>query len=424
MKIKTKEISPEKALGLSSPAHKKPKKPWLLFRTLLWLLSFFEVRSVKCRYNEIGMEKIGKKTPCLILMNHSCFLDLKIAVDYFYPRPFNIVCTSDGFVGKAWLMRMIGCIPTDKFVSDFSLVKDISHTLKNEKSSVLMYPEASYSFDGKATPLLESVGKLIKMLKVPVVTVITHGVFHHDPLYNGLRLRKTRAEVDVKCFLTPEEAAALSPEEINEKLAKEFDFDNFRWQQENSIKVKEPFRAEGLNRVLYKCPHCKAEGKTEGKGVTLTCHACGKIYTLTEEGYMQADDGVTEFPHIPDWYQWERDEVRREIEEGRYSLDIDVDIALGIDHKAIYKIGEGHLTHNEHGFLLTGCDGLLEYVQSPLSSYSLYADYYWYEIGDMICIGTKGRLFYCFPKNGEDVVAKTRLATEELYKIEMKKIRK
>ena len=40
----------------------------------------------------------------------------------------------------------------------------------------------------------------------------------------------------------------------------------------------------------------------------------------------------------------------------------------------------------------------------------------------MIGIGNRDVLYYCFPKNCGDVVAKTRLATEELYK--MKKTRK
>jgi hypothetical protein len=52
-----------------------------------------------------------------------------------------------------------------------------------------------------------------------------------------------------------------------------------------------------------------------------------------------------------------------------------------------------------------------------VACYSAYADYYWYEIGDMICIGDQEILYYCFPQEGGDVVAKTRLATEELYKI-------
>ena len=61
--------------------------------------------------------------------------------------------------------------------------------------------------------------------------------------------------------------------------------------------------------------------------------------------------------------------------------------------------------------------GKLDYTQKPSASYSLYSDYYWYEIGDMICIGNSQVLYYCFPTEGKDVVAKTRLAAEELYKL-------
>ena len=88
-----------------------------------------------------------------------------------------------------------------------------------------------------------------------------------------------------------------------------------------------------------------------------------------------------------------------------------------VDFKAIYMVGEGHLTHDENGFTLTGCDGELSYTQSPKASYGLYSDYFWYEIGDVICIGDRKCLYYCFPKGAGDVVAKTRQAAEELYKI-------
>ena len=107
-----------------------------------------------------------------------------------YPRPFNIVCTSDGFVGKEWLMRHLGCIPTQKFVSDLGLVRDMLYAVRELHSSVLMYPEASYSFDGTATPLPEGIGKCVKMLGVPLVMIHTYGAFARDPLYNGLQLRK------------------------------------------------------------------------------------------------------------------------------------------------------------------------------------------------------------------------------------------
>ena len=90
-----------------------------------------------------------------------------------------------------------------------------------------------------------------------------------------------------------------------------------------------------------------------------------------------------------------------------------------IDSKSIYFVGDGRLIHNTDGFHLIGCSGKLDYKQSAAASYSLYSDYYWYEIGDMICIGDTNALYYCFPKECGDIAAKTRLAAEELYKISL-----
>ena len=156
---------------------------------------------------------------------------------------------------------------------------------------------------------------------------------------------------------------------------------------------------------------------TEGKGTKLICHACGISYELSETGYLKADWGETRFSHIPDWYRWERECVRKELADGSYRLDFAVDIYMLTDTRCVYKVGGGRLLHTTDGFELTGCDGKLEYKQLPQASYSLYSDFYWYEIGDMISIGDAQIQYYCFPKHGENVVAKTRLATEELYKM-------
>ena len=418
MKIKTKRLPYEKVMALPRAKHRDPLKPLFLLQLVVRVLAIFDLFPTKFTYKTHGMEKIKKNEPCLILMNHSSFIDLKIVSRIFFPKRYGIVCTSDGFVGKNWLMRLLGCIPTQKFVSDVSLIRDMEYLLKKKKVSVLMYPEASYSFDGTATPLPRKMGVLLKKLNVPVVTVITQGAFARDPLYNCLQKRKVTVRADVTCLVTKEELKELTVAELDARLDAAFSFDNFRYQQENKIVVDEPFRADGLNRILYKCPHCHAEGQTVGRGVTLTCKNCGKVYTLDELGYLQAQDAA--FTHIPDWYAWQRDLVRRELEEGTYRLEKDVDIGILVNTNALYMVGEGKLIHDENGFRLTGCDGKLQYEQGPLSCYSLYSDYYWYEIGDVICIGNHDALYYCFPKDG-DVVAKTRLAAEELYKLKKRR---
>lgn len=156
-----------------------------------------------------------------------------------------------------------------------------------------------------------------------------------------------------------------------------------------------------------------------GAGIHLRCDACGKTWEMDKFGQLKACQGDTEYPHIPDWYTWQRECVRKELEAGTYLLDVDVDIAVQVNLDGVCMIGPGHLTHDANGFHLTGGDGKLDYKQSAVASHTLYADYYWYEIADTIGIGDNEFSYFCFPKTPTSVT-KARLATEELYK--MKKI--
>ncbi len=358
MKIKIKNMSYSKVLKESFVKHKKPKKTLWIFRTLVRILSIIDLTKVHFTYTKEGMKKLKRKEPCLILMNHSSFIDLKIASKLLYPRRYNIVCTDDGFIGKEWLMRQIGCIPTRKFINDVVLVKDMMYAIKKLHNSILMYPEASYSFDGTSTTLPHQLGKCLKLLKVPVVMIKTEGAFLRDPLYNGLQLRKTEVKAHMKYVLSVKDVEEKSVEELNNILSKEFEFDNFMIQQEKGIVIDEPFRADYLNRVLYKCSSCNTEGQMEGKGIYLTCNHCGKKHMLCEDGSLNAIDGKETFTHIPDWFKWQRDCVKKEIEEGRYLLDAHVDIYVMKNYKCIYKVGEGTLKHDINGFVLEGCDNL------------------------------------------------------------------
>ncbi len=414
MKIKTVNKTYDEVMALPRPKHQRPVRPNILFRTLIRLLSIGDMLSTRFTYrmDEDGMPD----EPCLILMNHSSFIDLKIASRILYPKPYGIVCTSDGMIGKSWLMRRIGCIPTQKYVTDLSLIRDMKYALHEKKMSVLMYPEAGYSMDGCATALPDHLGGLVKLLKVPVVMITTYGAFARDPLYNGLQNRRVKVSADVRCLVRRDQLDALSAEEIQARLHDAFTFDSFQWQSDNQIQITESFRADGLERILYKCASCGAEGYMEGKGELLTCHACGKQYRMDVLGRLQALDGKTEYPHIPTWYRWERACVRQELENGTYGLDTAVDIGMTVDYKALYLVGGGRLVHDASGFVLTLDDGRVVYAQKPQASYGLNSDYFWYEIGDMIGIGNRDALFYCFPKQ-KGVVTKTRLAAEELYKM-------
>lgn len=418
MKIKNVVRDYDEVMAMEVPKHFKPKKPALFWRVLTKVISQPALLSVHFKHKEIGMEKLGKGEPALILMNHSSFLDFEIAYSMLFPRKFNTVATLDSFVGDLGpLMKQIGCFPTRKFIADLQLIRDIKHCLFENKCSVLMFPEAAYSFDGTKTTLPGTVAGLVKRLGVPLVMIETFGSYLRDPIFNKLQNRDLPVSAEMRYVLSPEQIKEMSVEEIQAVIDKEFSFDQYRWQKENGIVIDEPFRADGLETVLYKCPHCGKEGKMEGKGIHLTCHECGKVWELTELGYLKATEGEDYFDHIPDWYKWQRECVRHEIEEGTYGFDVPCDIYMIVNTSDVYRVGEGRVSHNFDGLHLTGCDGRIDYSQNSKSMYTCECAFHWYTLGDVIGMGNNRALYFAMPKEDKFVVGKTRLASEEIFKI-------
>ncbi|MDE7454716.1 MAG: 1-acyl-sn-glycerol-3-phosphate acyltransferase, partial [Clostridia bacterium] len=130
MKIKVKKLSYDKVLQLKKEKPITPKRPSLFWRALMKIAAASDLKATNFKCEKIGMDKLGKNEPCLFLMNHSSFIDLKITATILRDRSFNIVMTSDGFVGKRNFMRNLGCIPTNKFVTDTTLVRNMTHCLQ------------------------------------------------------------------------------------------------------------------------------------------------------------------------------------------------------------------------------------------------------------------------------------------------------
>ena len=163
MKIKTIKLPYSEVLKRKQKKLKKPVKVLFFWKLLIKIISVFDLWAVKFKCNKINIDKLNKKEPCLILMNHSSFLDMEIAYSILFNKNFNTVTTTDAFIGKNWLLRQIGCFPTVKFLNDPLLVRNIANVIK-KKRSILMFPEAGYTFDGTMTTIPFALAKLVKLL--------------------------------------------------------------------------------------------------------------------------------------------------------------------------------------------------------------------------------------------------------------------
>jgi ribosomal protein S27AE len=247
-----------------------------------------------------------------------------------------------------------------------------------------------------------------------------HGHHINSPFWN-LEQRGTRTEATYKLLITADEIKSLPVEEVNRRINADFVYDDFAWQKENRIRVTYKDRAKGLHSVLYQCPNCRAEYRMASEGERIRCEACGKAWTMSEYGELAAVEGPTEFSHIPDWYEWERANVRKEVDEGRYHFSAPVTVRSLPNAKGYVLLGDGHLVHDMHGFHLKG-----EYEGEPYrlhksvgSMYSCHIEYnYLGKFGDCVDLNTLTDTFYVYPKDVPFSVTKIALATEELYKHE------
>ena len=367
---------------------------------------------------KINME--GLKPPYILLCNHTQFADFIVSFKAVHPYNFNNIATLDGYVGMAKIMEKLGCACRRKFTTDISLIRACHKVLHEYGDILCMYPEARYSNIGTTALIPEVVGKLVKKNKVPLVVMIHHGNYLNAPFWNFRKYRKTPFHATMKQVLTVEEIERMSVEEINEVIQREMYYDEYEWQKENNIRITEDFRAEGLNKVLYKCPHCHAEHKMNSKGIHLFCEECGKKWEFTELGELKATDGETEFSHAPDWYEWQRECVRQEILDGTYYFE-DTVHALSLPGDTFIDLGEARVTHDfENGFVIEGHYNGHDYrnQRATKTLYTLHIEFDFGKLDKQDCfdVSVKNDSIYCIA-NKKDVGTKLMLATEEMYKI-------
>ena len=393
---------------------------------LIWLLSRCALIGKQWKVEKINMD--GLKPPYMMLSNHMYFIDFELAAMGTGGHRINNVMSIDGYYRRPWLIELIGGICTRKYTMDLHLVKSINKVLK--RGDVLsMYPEARYSPCGILSFMPDSLGKLVKMNKVPVVAVVHHGNHLHSPFWNFRKKRKVPLHTTMTQILTAEQIKSMTVEEINATLREALWYDDYQYQKDNGILITEPFRAEGLHKVLYQCPACGKEHEMGSEGAEIFCRACGKRWLLREDGELEAVNGETEFSHVPDWFLWERTQVEAQIENGTYSFEDEVEVYSLPRCWKFEKLGKAKLRHTiEEGWILeghyNGADYRIHRRPNQTNALHIEYDYCYIKPFDCVDISTENDSFYCYPLTRTDVVTKLAFATEILYERSKQKVKK
>ena len=160
-------------------------------------------------------------------------------------------------------------------------------------------------------------------------------------------------------------------------------------------------------------------------GSTFKCESCGATYSYNEDGTITRLDGESKFTKVSDWYYWEKECVRKEVEEGTFSFEDDVRMEHleGTGVGFVPMEGNYHLTMNiNDGIVVSGTNNF-RYERSSLQSYAIHIEYDYKNRGACIDLCTSEDTWFAYPLNRAKLITKIHFAAEVIYDYLKEKLR-
>jgi 1-acyl-sn-glycerol-3-phosphate acyltransferase len=333
---------------------KDPRPNALYYRitqVVCWFFSHLIFRRKVLR-NEIKKAK----GPFLVIANHQAAYDF---TNLFcaHPKPMNFVVSSSFFHSLPLknFMAKLGVIPKQQFQTTVKDLKTMKAVVDSGRPLVI-YPAGLMCEDGLPTPFPTSTYKLFKWLGVDVYMARSAGTYFAMPKWTkGFRPGKTT--LDIYKLFSKEDLETATMEEIRAKTDKALDFDAYKEQEQLQFTYLGGNNVEGLEHVLYQCPHCHEEFTIQVRDKdTLYCTQCGFAQKSDKMGFLHNCGDTEEIRYVSDWSKGIYERLKARIQSGEdLTLSCPTDFHM-IDPKKnkFVPAGQGQITLNSKCFVLEG----------------------------------------------------------------------
>lgn len=395
-------------------------RPNALYNILgtVWKLFMYKKYNVHYTFKTDFRKEPG---PFFFVSNHASRLDYIFTGIPLLPLRMNYVAGYNEFHRShlSLVFRLLRVIPKKNFTPDIYTVKEIGRVIKSG-GVVCLFPEGMSSISGANQPVAVGTGKLLKHHKVPVYYSVIRGGYLTSPKYN-LRDRFGRVEVEFDQLFTPEELEQLTPAEIEDKLNRAIYHDDYAWNkiQGHHYDIGEN-GAEDLEDLLFWCPKCGKQHTMVTKGNTIFCTECGNGATLTDTYELIPFDDSCVIPETQtQWFNMERELIRREVENEDFLLEEPVELGILPEYELLKNqatseiVGKGILRLDRTGLSYSGTKNGAEFSfhinSRNLPTYGMCTDMSrFYTFLD-------GEFLEFYPEHR--VVEKFFLATEEIHRL-------
>ena len=403
--------------------HLPIKRVWISFALVIWTIALI----VKTRFHaKIVKRNKLPKPPYILISTHASMLDFYMALRLTFPHRVYWISTVEEFIPRFFIFRRIGVLAKRKFTNDPVSAMRYLEVLQRKKILVI-YPEARYSFMGENERIDKSLGKFVKTANVPVVFIRAHGDYLYCPQWSDHKPRHIHPIIsEVETIISKNDLEVMDANDIQNRIEEKFPISEEEWMRRKKILNKYENRAVGIHKILYKCPHCGTECEMSSETHFVKCNHCGITYDYLENGQLKCVNGETKFNYPSEWYKWEKECVKKEVEEGTYRFEDEVRVEklLGAKIGFVPQDGKYHLVHDvENGIIVKGEDNDFEFIRSPLQSYAIHIEYDYLNRGAFVELADIDDTYFIYPLNKPEYVTKIHFAVEHIYDYHKNKLK-
>lgn len=324
-----------------------PINPVLQALIQVWM--FFFKRYYRIKAN-IPNEVKHINTPYLLISNHVGRYDPFIVSSFFKRKP-NFVSSDavlrDRIIGT--LFKLLGAMPKRKGTRDTYIIREMRKVI-DAGGSIALFPEGARTWSGTSLDIDPSIVKLIRLLKVPVITAKMKGAYWYDPRW-AVRVRRSGFEIDYTLLFKPEDLPNVSDEDIYQAILNHVQHDDIAWQEANKRAIDSDNRAENIELILFACPQCKSNKGFNSQGSTFSCKSCSLTVDVDPYGFFSSS--TIDLPHrnTRDWMLWQNITFVRHIfshmQHGNlaepFFTSVPVSISYASGTERLAEIGNGSL---------------------------------------------------------------------------------
>ena len=375
---------------------KQNKFIYYFVRFLAIILSFFVFKRKLIR-NEIK----SKKGPFVIIANHEAALDF-VNIIGATRRPLTFVISNSFYNTLPFkpIVSRLGMIPKQQFQTSLNDMHKMKTAIDDGRILVI-YPSGLMSDDGAQTPTPAATYGFLKWLKTDVYVARTTGTYFSMPKWRHGGLRSGKTYMDIYKLFDKDTLLEISNENLQTITDSALNFDAYEDQEKYLVKYKNGNDIEGIENVLYMCPHCKSEFsmKVRDKSV-IFCDKCGFEETADEYGFLYKTGGPgNEIRHPSKWNRIIHDELAKRISSPEFDiLSSNVKVQIIPDGKTQFEdYGSGTLTISAAALQLRGTFGG---EQNEITVPSVCFPCLPYNPGKYLEIQDGSKIYRCFPEDG------------------------